>query len=188
MSRNRAHCIGSVGSQMHSHSARACVRAFATFPGMEERLLRRCIAIASEARAHGNHPFGALIADEQGGVLLEAENSVITGKDVTAHAELNAVRAASRSLTPEVLQRATLYTSTEPCPMCAGAIFWAGIGRVVYALSEDGLYEQTGETPWMLKVPCRDVFAKGARQVSVAGPMLEAEARKPHEGFWREHK
>lgn len=154
--------------------------------------LRRCIALAASAREHGNHPFGAVIASPPGpdAIYLEAENTVSTGRDVTAHAELNAVRIASgRGFSAEALQRATLYTSCEPCPMCAGAIFWAGIGRVVYALSEDGLYELTGPTEWMLKVPCRDVMAKGARQVAVVGPLLEAEARKPHEGFWRsDHK
>ena len=149
------------------------------------RLLRRAIQLAADARAHGNHPFGALLADAQGNILLEAENTVVTDSDVTAHAELNLVRLASQKYPPDELKMFTLYTSTEPCPMCAGAIFWSDVGRVVYALSEEGLYEITGKTPYELALPCREVFERGSHPVNVSGPMLEGEARKVHLGFWR---
>lgn len=147
-------------------------------------LLRRAIALAASARQHGNHPFGALLADENGQILLEAENTVITENDATGHAETNLVRLASRQFSPESLAKYTLYTSTEPCPMCSGAIFWSGIGRVVYALSEEQLYAMTGDSPESLKLPCREVFARGGRSVEVLGPLLEAEAVRVHEGFW----
>ncbi len=147
-------------------------------------LLRRAITLAASARQHGNHPFGALLADENGQILLEAENTVITEGDATGHAETNLARLASRRFLPEVLSKSTLYTSTEPCPMCAGAIFWSGIGRVVYAISEDGLYAMTGDSPESLKLPCREVFARGGRPVEVLGPLLEDEAALVHEGFW----
>ncbi len=147
-------------------------------------LLRRAIALAASARQHGNHPFGALLADENGQILLEAENTVITENDATGHAETNLVRLASRQFSPESLAKYTLYTSTEPCPMCSGAIFWSRIGRVVYALSEEQLYAMTGDSPESLKLPCREVFARGGRSVEVLGPLLEAEAVRVHEGFW----
>jgi len=70
--------------------------------------------------------------------------------------------------------------------MCAGAIYWSGIGRVVFALSEKGLLGYTGshqENP-TLDLPCREVFARGQRSVVVEGPFLEDEAGKVHEGFW----
>ena len=153
----------------------------------DEKLLRRAIEIAQNAREHGNHPFGALLADADGNILLEAENTVVTTKDITAHAELNLIRQASNKFTPEVLKECTLYTSTEPCPMCAGAIFWSDVGRVVYALSEEGLYEMTGETPYELALPCRDVFARGTHPVEVIGPLLEEEARQVHLNFWRKN-
>ena len=70
--------------------------------------------------------------------------------------------------------------------MCAGAIFWSDVGRVVYALSEAGLYEITGETPYKLALSCREVFAQGTHPVEVIGPLLEEEARLAHVGFWRE--
>lgn len=148
------------------------------------QLLRLAIAAARRAREHGNHPFGAVLADEQGRVLLEAENTVSTDHDCTGHAELNLMRLASRQYDFDDLSRCTLYTSTEPCPMCAGAIFWGGVGRVVYALSEEGLYAMTGDSPHKLLLSCRDVFARGGRPVNVLGPALEEEAEKVHAGFW----
>ncbi|NMC53374.1 MAG: nucleoside deaminase [Chloroflexi bacterium] len=143
--------------------------------------LREAIALAAAARAHGNHPFGALLA-VNGEILARAENTVITGADVTQHAELNLVRLAQQQLPQEVLAQAALYTSTEPCPMCSGAIYWAGIPRVVYACSEETLYGLSGGG---LALPCREVFARGARPVQVLGPLLEEEAIQPHLGFWQ---
>ena len=148
------------------------------------QFLRLAIDVARRAREHGNHPFGALLADEQGNVLLEAENTVITDSDCTGHAELNLMRLASRQYTFDGLARCTLYTSTEPCPMCSGSIFWGGVGRVVYALSEEGLYSMTGDSPHKLLLACREVFARGGRLIEVLGPALEEEARSVHEGFW----
>ena len=148
------------------------------------QFLRLAIDVARRAREHGNHPFGALLADEQGNVLLEAENTVITDSDCTGHAELNLMRLASRQYTFDELARCTLYTSTEPCPMCSGSIFWGGVGRVVYALSEEGLYAMTGDSPHKLLLACRDVFARGGRPIEVLGPALEEEARQVHIGFW----
>lgn len=149
-------------------------------------LLREAISIADDAVSHGNHPFGALLTDGSGAVVLRAENSVTTDRDVTAHAETNLVRLATRQYSFADLATCTLYTSCEPCAMCSGAIFWAGIGRVVYALDEVGLLDITtaeGDSP-MLMLPCRSVFAAGARPVDVAGPALLDEARRPHLGFW----
>jgi tRNA(Arg) A34 adenosine deaminase TadA len=155
-------------------------------PQVELNLLRRALALAQAARAGGNHPFGALLADELGVTLLEAGNTVVTGRDCTGHAELNLVRLASARLDRATLLRCTLYTSTEPCAMCAGAIFWSGIGRVVFGLSEERLLELAGggSEESFLFLPCREVFARGHRPVEVVGPLLEDEAAKVHEGFW----
>jgi tRNA(Arg) A34 adenosine deaminase TadA len=146
--------------------------------------LRAAIQIAQRAREHGNHPFGSLLVDENGDVLLEAENSVNTDHDATAHAETNLVRLASRVYSAQTLSKCTLYSSTEPCPMCAGAIFWSGIGRVVYALSEQGLYSLTANSSDKLLLSCREVLRHGARPIEVIGPAIENEARIVHEGFW----
>jgi len=152
----------------------------------DRRLLQRAIEIAGSARANGNHPFGALLVDDRANVLLEAENTVVTGRDCTGHAETNLVRLASRSYEGDFLAKCTLYTSTEPCPMCAGAMFWANIGRVLYALGQERLYELIGESDEAstLLLSVREIFAAGNRQIEIAGPALEHEAAKAHLGFW----
>ena len=150
--------------------------------------LRIAIAVARRAREKGNHPFGAILVDADGAVLLEAENTVNTEHDCTGHAETNLVRMACRCFERDVLERCTLYTSTEPCAMCAGAIHWSGIGRVEYGLGEEGLYALTsdGTNPdnETMTLPSREVFARCVRPVEVIGPLLEDEARTVHEGFW----
>lgn len=148
--------------------------------------MRTSLAVAQAAREHGNHPFGAILVDENHQVLLEAENTVVTGRDCTGHAETNLMRLASQHFPPEKLALCTLYTSTEPCAMCAGAIHWGNVRRVVFALSEVALYEMVGPSPDHLVLPCREVFARSERPVKILGPAteLDAEARAVHEGFW----
>ncbi len=146
--------------------------------------LRRAIAVSQAARDHGNHPFGAVLVTPGGAIVLEAENSVVTESDVTGHAETNLARLASRTTSYDDLREHTLVTSCEPCPMCAGAIFWAGIGRVVYGLSQAGLHELTGPSESTLDHPCRVVLAGGGRETVVVGPLIEDEAAEPHRGFW----
>jgi tRNA(Arg) A34 adenosine deaminase TadA len=150
--------------------------------------LRDTFAQAFFSRESGNHPFAAQIIAADGRLLSAAHNRSVPGHgDATGHAELEAVRAASVHHAPDILGGATLYSSAEPCAMCAGAIYWAGIGRVVYGLSEQRLLELTGshaENP-TLSLPCREVFARGQRNITVLGPLLEEEAAQAHHGFWR---
>lgn len=96
------------------------------------------------------------------------------------------MRLASQQFSSEKLALCTLYTSTEPCVMCAGAIHWGNVRRVVYALGEVGLYEIVGPSLENLLLPCREVFARSGRPVEVLGPaiQLDAEARAVHAGFW----
>jgi tRNA(Arg) A34 adenosine deaminase TadA len=118
-------------------------------------------------------------------MLAEAMNDIHA--DCTSHAELVAVRLASSNFSAAQLRDATLYSSAEPCAMCAGAIYWSGIGRVVYALSEGRLLQLTGNHPEnpTLSLPCREVFARGQREIEVVGPLLEDEAEVAHHAFWR---
>jgi tRNA(Arg) A34 adenosine deaminase TadA len=153
----------------------------------DEAFLRRAIELARRAREDGRHPFGALVVNERGRVVVEAlNNAVRPAGDPTQHAELNACAAAAELLTEEELSTCTLYSSTEPCAMCAGAIYWTGIGSVVFALSEKNLYRLTGNhnENSTLDLPCREVFARGQRPTIVSGPYLEDEASKVHESFW----
>ena len=153
----------------------------------ELAFLRQAIELARKARNDGRHPFGALIVNERGETVVAARNNAVRPNgDPTQHAEMLACGQAARLLTEAELAKCTLYTSTEPCAMCAGAIYWTGIGRVVFALAETGLLRYTGshtENP-TLDLPCREVFARGQKPIAVAGPLLEDEAGLVHEGFW----
>jgi tRNA(Arg) A34 adenosine deaminase TadA len=152
----------------------------------DESFLRRSFDVARRAHAHGNHPFGAILVDPAGKVLLEVENGFMPDRDMTAHAERLLATQASMRWPTHVLANCTIYTSAEPCAMCAGAIYWAGIGRVVFGLTERRLRVLTGnhaENP-TLDLPCRTVFAAGQRLVEVVGPLLEDEAAALHEGVW----
>ena len=151
---------------------------------MDREFLERAVELAWVARRRGDHPFGALLVTPDGPVL-EAGNTVVTGADPTGHAETNLIRLAG-SLDRATRAGSALYTSTEPCAMCAGAIYWSGVGRVVFALSETDLAgmveEEEGVPP--LRLPCREVFARGGRGIVVDGPIDLPSAVAVHEGFW----
>ncbi len=147
--------------------------------------LRHAIEVSERARANGNHPFGAILVDAEGRVVREAENTVETDHDVTAHAETNLVRIAWVDWSREELASHTLYSSSEPCAMCSGAIFWAGIGRVVFALSVEGLlafFDNRPDAPLHLLGSSRLLTPQDG--IEVSGPALEDEAAQAHDGFW----
>lgn len=153
----------------------------------DEALLRRSFAVALRARQDGDHPFGCLLADADGNVLMEQGNGFTAeGHDRTAHAEKLLASRAAKAYDTAFLQHCTLYTSAEPCAMCSGALYWAGVGRIVFGQSEKDLKAQTGaheENP-TLDLPCHIVFAAGQRPTEILGPLLEAEAAKLQADFW----
>ena len=138
--------------------------------------MREVFAIARRARAHGNRPFGAMLVAANGAILAAAENTQVTDEQVFAHAEMNLLQRAVKDFTPDVLAAATLYTNAEPCAMCAGALFWSGVSRLVFGLSGDRLHEMSGLSPQMLVASARDVLVRARRQVEIIGPIFEAEA------------
>lgn len=149
--------------------------------------LRHAIELASASRARGRHPFAAVVVDADGAVIAEkGNNSMPPEGDPTQHAELTAAAASTHLRAPGDLARATLYTSAEPCAMCTGAVYWTGIGRIVYALSEKRLATLTGDDPEnpTMDLPCREVAARGQRPVEIVGPLLEDEAAEAHADFW----
>ena len=140
------------------------------------KYIRQVIEIARSAHANGNRPFGALLISANGEALASAENSQLTGEQVLAHAEMVLLHDAVRQFSPDVLQGSTIYTSAEPCAMCAGAIFWSGVGRLVFGLSGEKLHQLAGKSPDMLLASSGDVLAQAGRKVEVVGPILEDEA------------
>jgi len=147
----------------------------------DEYLMRQAIELARLARQAGNHPFGALLA-LNGTVLLTAQNTIATDRDPTAHAESNLVAEAIRQLTPDQIRRSILYSSCEPCAMCVGKMYWAGIRSVVYALPSQELAALAARD---FVIPCRELFSRSRETVHVVGPVLIDEARDVHVGFWQ---
>jgi tRNA(Arg) A34 adenosine deaminase TadA len=146
-----------------------------------EPFIRQANELAREAVKNGNHPFGALLVAD-GNVILTGQNTVLTAPDVTGHAELNLVRDASGLLPAARLAECTLYTSTEPCAMCSGSIYWARIPRVVYCCSANALANLLGGKDFL--IPCTEIFQHGARPTEVIGPILEDEGIAIHRDFW----
>lgn len=148
--------------------------------------LRLSFQVAERSLVSGQHPFGAILVDGEGKVLMEQENGYMPDRDMTGHAERVLMTRAGIAYGPERLADCTMYTSAEPCAMCAGAAYWVGLGRVVYGLSEKRLKTITGNHPEnpTLDLSCEVVFAAGQRRIEVIGPLLEDEAAIVHEAFW----
>lgn len=146
------------------------------------RYLRQAIALSALGSARGNRPFGAVVVSADGQLLAEAHNDNAATGDCTAHAEVNALRQLRR----EAMAGATMYASGEPCVMCAGAIFWSGIRRVVFGIDAVSLrrFRATDAAAADLQMSCREVFAHSAEPFTVIGPALLAEATAPHQAYW----
>lgn len=151
--------------------------------------LRQAISVSKKSRDHGNTPFGAILVDSEGTVILEQENIEITQSNCTGHAETTLMEAASQRYSKSFLWNCALYTTAEPCAMCAGAIYWGNVGKVVYGISEERLLALTGDNEQnpTFNLPCREVFSKGQKKITVVGPFpeLEDEIVAVHEGYWK---
>lgn len=147
-----------------------------------EDFLRMAITTAEESKRKGNLPFGCVLVDGEGKVILKGENSINTDTDCLAHAEVNLIRRACKLYDYSFLNDCTIYTSDEPCPMCTSAIYWSGIGKLVYGLSKTRYYQIVGrENPnWVFEMPVRELMEKGGRKIEVIGPLLEEEASMLH--------
>lgn len=153
-------------------------------------LLTRCIEISQKAREHGNTPFGALLVNKEGTILLEQENIEITDNICTGHAETTLAARASQKYSKEFLWECTLYTTAEPCAMCTGTIYWGNIGTIVYAMTEKRLLELTGDNEQnpTFDLPSNEILRHGQKNIQVIGPFPEVEqaAATVHEGYWGE--
>lgn len=136
----------------------------------DENFLRQAVALAATARQGGNPPFGSLLVAADGEILARESNTSVSDGDITAHPELKLARWAARELSPERAAGTTMYTSCQPCIMCTGAIDRSGLGRVVFALSNDQLTTLKPAT----RLP----------PVRLEGPALFDEARIPVDGYY----
>ena len=149
-----------------------------------EQFIRLSIQLAQEAADRGDQPFGAVLVHD-GQVILTARNSTMTKRDVTAHAETALVRKATALYDRDFLATCTLYTSTEPCAMCTGAIVWSGISQIVYSCGAEMLGQITGEGTFI--VPSRDLLTYAKFPPVVVGPILEEESVTVHAAFWPDY-
>lgn len=158
---------------------------------LDKRLIRRTVEIAKESVKDGCHPFGALLADKEGNILMEQKNAFTLGGSAY-HAETLLVLRVVREYSVERLSECTLYTNFEPCCMCTGAVYWSGISRIVYGASEKSLKEFTGdnhENP-TFDLSSREVLSHGQRSVEVVGPTEDKELLDEilslHVNFWKD--
>jgi tRNA(Arg) A34 adenosine deaminase TadA len=156
-------------------------------PGQVIAALRQANDVAREAMAQGHHPFGAVLIAPDGETVLMKQGNINT----VNHAESTLIRAAAEKYSSEYLWQCTMVTTVEPCAMCAGTLYWANIGRVVYGMTEDRLLSFTGnhEQNPTLTLPCREVFSRGQKAIEVIGPVAEVEEDigELHTSFWKQN-
>jgi tRNA(Arg) A34 adenosine deaminase TadA len=162
-----------------SHDDPACTAA-------DKIYMARAYQLARYAITHGGGPFGALLVKD-GKVLAEFSNCVHSTHDVTKHAETGLISMFSPKIDRETFAKSTLYTSTEPCTMCCGAICFAGIGRVVYGTSEAPFLQVMGLPPDPNPLTSHEILSRIAPKTKVLGPLMEAEGLEIHEGYWPIH-
>jgi tRNA(Arg) A34 adenosine deaminase TadA len=170
--------------------------AFAGFPAAshddpactaEDRVyMARAYELARYAVTHGGGPFGALLVKD-GRVLAEYSNCVHSTGDVTKHAETGLISTFSPKIDRDTFSKSTLYTSTEPCAMCCGAICFAGIGRVVYGTSEAPFEQVMGLPPDPNPLTSHEILGRIAPKIRVLGPLMEAQGLSIHEDYWPAH-
>ena len=148
----------------------------------DRRHMNRAYELASSAVEHGNHPFGALIVRD-GEILLEFENQVITSGDVTQHAEIGLISLATPKFDRETLSQSTLYTSTEPCIMCCGAIYWAGVTKIVFGTSAREMVTKGLKSEYR-GIPSREVYSRIGPHVEIIGPINEERGLEIHKEGW----
>lgn len=150
--------------------------------------LMEAVKESQKARDNGNTPFGAVLVDDRGEIILRQQNIEITERDCTGHAETALMRAAGKKYDRDFLWKCTLYSIAEPCAMCTGSIYWGNVGRVVYGISEKKLLELTGsdEQNPTFDMPCREVLARGQKNIEVIGPVEEVTGAvlEVHKNYW----
>jgi len=153
---------------------------------VDRKFMARAYELARYATTHGGGPFGALLVKD-GKVIAEYSNCVKSTKDVTKHAETGLISAFSPKIDRATFEQSTLYTSTEPCAMCCGAVMFSGIGRVVYGTSEAPFLLTMGFAPDPGGITSHELLHRIAPYVKVSGPLMEAEGLIIHEAYWPAH-
>jgi tRNA(Arg) A34 adenosine deaminase TadA len=145
-----------------------------------DRYTERALELAREAAARGDEPFGSLLV-QNGEIVAEARNAVTTEDDLRRHPELDLAYRAAREYDAVTRGETVMYTSTEPCPMCAGGIAIADLGAVVYSVSAARLGELL-DGP--VGVPCGEIFERRGAGTESVGPVLPEAGEAVHRDYW----
>lgn len=142
----------------------------------------KAIELAYRAKEKGDNPFGSILVDEDGNILMEDENTQITENDITGHPELKIARRAAAKYDKEFLKKCTMYNSAEPCTMCTGAIYWSGIGRIVFGISKKRLHELNTDSDGSINYSIHELLDNSGKSFEVVGPMddMKDEVERPH--------
>ncbi|OCL13966.1 cytidine deaminase-like protein [Glonium stellatum] len=148
--------------------------------------LNACLRVQKLASLQGKRPFAAILIGPDNSRVLLTHFSI----SHVEHAEASLARLAASHFTPEYLWTCALYSTWEPCAMCAATCYWANIGRVIYAASEEKLLELTGkgnEENFTLSLPCKELFEKGQKEVQIWGPVagIEEEVVEESDKYWK---
>jgi len=144
-----------------------------------ESYVRRAIELARTAGDRGDDPFGSLLVRD-GTVVMEEANREVTDDDIALHPELTLARRAASEMAPDERAATVMYTSTEPCSMCATGIGFAGLGAVVYSVAGATAADEVGGAPG---IPSPEVFDRWDADVEVVGPVLETEGLAVHRDY-----
>lgn len=135
-----------------------------------EDFMRLALAEATK----GDAPYGAVIVKDNQAIAV-AHNTVKRDKDPSAHAEINAIRQSTALLKTSVLEDCTIYTTVEPCPMCATACVWAGIAEIVYGAS---IADLIAINQSQINITCEEVIAKSFTNIKVVKGVLRDDCLK----------
>ena len=133
----------------------------------------KALKLAYEAKEKGDNPFGSILVDEKGTILMEDENTQVTENDITGHPELKIAQRAAAKYDEDFLSKCTMYNSAEPCTMCTGAIYWSGIGRIVYGISKERLNEIKNDGVGSIRYSIHELLENSGKNIKVVGPMTE---------------
>ena len=142
----------------------------------------RAIELAYQAKENGDNPFGFILVDEDGNILMEDENTQVTQNDITGHPELKIAKRAAAKYDKEFLKKCSMYNSAEPCTMCTGAIYWSGIGRIVFGIGKDRLNELKIDGEGSINYSIHQLLGNSGKEFEIIGPMddMKDEVERPH--------
>lgn len=144
--------------------------------------IKKAIELAYKAKENGDNPFGSILVDEKGEIIMGDKNTVVSDNDITAHPELKIAKRASTKYDKDFLSKCSMYNSAEPCTMCTGAIYRSGIGRIVFGISKKRLHEIKKDEEGSIKYSIHELLANSDKDIKVIGPMddMKEEVEQPH--------